>query len=176
MSNKILLIGPQGSGKSTQADLLSQFLNIPKISTGDIFRKIKEEDSEEGIRIRQILSSGQLVDDQTTAGLVRKRISNADCNNGFIMDGYPRTVEQLNIFDPDFNKAIYLNVQREEVVKRLLARGRADDTEELINKRLDLYYLQTQPLLDYYQEQGKLIEVLGIGDIQKIQDEIKKSI
>lgn len=165
------MIGPQGSGKSTQADLLSQYLNVPKISTGDIFRKLSGEDSEEARRVKEILGQGKLVDDETTAGIVRKRVQK---ENGFIMDGYPRTVEQLKIFDPDFSKVIYLNVPKEEVVKRLLARGRADDTKELINKRLELYYLQTQPLLDYYQEQGKLIEVDGMGDINQIQDEIKK--
>ncbi len=173
MTHKILLIGPQGSGKSTQADLLAQFLNVPKISTGDIFRKLSEEDSEEAGRVKEILGQGKLVDDETTAGIVKNRVQK---ENSFIMDGYPRTVEQLKIFDPDFSKVIYLNVPREEVVKRLLVRGRADDSEELINKRLELYYLQTQPLLDYYQEQGKLIEVDGMGDINQIQDEIKKFI
>lgn len=170
---KILLIGPQGSGKSTQADLLSQHFGVPKISTGDIFRKLSKEVSEEARRVKEILGQGKLVDDETTAEIVRRKVQK---ENGFIMDGYPRTVEQLKIFDPDFSKVIYLNVPREEVVKRLLARKRADDTKELINKRLELYYQQTQPLLDYYQKQGKLIEVLGMGDINQIQDEIKKFI
>lgn len=171
MIQKILLIGPQGSGKSTQAELLAQYLNVPKISTGDIFRKLSKEGSEEARRVKEILGQGKLVDDETTAEIVKRKVQK---ENGFIMDGYPRTVEQLKIFDPDFSKVIYLNVPREEVVKRLLARKRADDTEELINKRLELYYQQTQPLLDYYQKQGKLIEVLGMGDINQIQDEIKK--
>ncbi len=170
---KILLIGPQGGGKSTQADLLAQYLGVPKISTGDIFRKLSGEDSEEAKRVKEILGQGKLVDDETTAEIVKNRVQK---ENGFIMDGYPRTVEQLKIFNPDFSKVIYLNVQREEVVKRLLARKRADDTKELINKRLELYYQQTQPLLDYYQKQGKLVEVSGMGDINQIQDEIKKFI
>ncbi len=173
---RIVLIGPQGSGKSTQAELLAKDLNLPKITVGDIFRQIASEDSEEGRRINQILSAGQLVDDQTTASLVKKRLEKDDINGGFIMDGYPRTIEQQNIFDPNFDKAVYLNVPKEEVVSRLLQRGRVDDTKELINKRLDLYYQQTQPLLDYYKKQGILVEVDGLGDIQRIQDEIKKSI
>ena len=173
---KILLIGPQGSGKSTQADLLAQYLNVPKISTGDIFRKLREEDSEEGKRIKQILDSGQLVDDQTTSELVKKRLSEADVQQGFIIDGYPRTVEQLNLFDPQFDKVVYLKVADEEVVKRLLLRGREDDTEELIKTRLDLYNQHTQPILDYYKNQGILVEVDGTGDIQRIQDEIKTHI
>jgi len=173
---KILLIGPQGSGKSTQADFLAKSFNVPKISTGDIFRELMREDSKEGKRLKEILASGKLVDDQTTSEIVKERVIQEDCRNGFIMDGYPRTVEQLNMFDPEFNKVIYLNVEKMEVVKRLLARGRADDTEELINKRLDLYYLQTQPLIDYYAQKGILVEVDGMGDIKGIKDEIKKQI
>lgn len=173
---KILMIGPQGSGKSTQAQALAKELNLPKITMGDIFRQIAGQDTEEGKRIKQILDSGQLVDDQTTAGLVKKRVSEKDAENGFIMDGYPRTIEQANIFEPEFDKVIYLNVPRDEVINRLIQRGRADDTIELINRRLDLYYQQTQPLLDYYKNSGKLIEISGIGDIQKVQNEIKKSI
>lgn len=173
---KILLIGPQGSGKSTQAEFLAKDLGLPKITMGDLFRQIAITDSEEGRRIKQILDSGQLVDDQTTAGLVKRRVDGGNTRDGFIMDGYPRTIEQVNIFDPNFDKVIYLDVPRESVVERLMQRGRADDTRELINKRLDLYYQQTQPLLDYYRKKGILVEIDGTGDIQKVQDEIKKSI
>ncbi len=170
---KILLIGPQGSGKSTQADLLAEYLNLPKISTGDIFRKLSKEDSEEAGRVKEILGQGKLVDDETTAEIVKKRVQK---ENSFIMDGYPRNINQLKLFDPGFNKVIYLKVSNEEVVKRLMNRGREDDTVDLIKIRLDLYYEQTLPLLDYYQKQGKLVEISGMGDINQIQDEIKKSI
>ncbi len=173
---KILFIGPQGSGKSTQADLLSRFLGLPKISTGDIFRQISTEDSEQGKKIRDLINAGNLVDDETTSEIVRNRLQQPDSKNGFIFDGYPRNIKQIELFDPGFDKVIYLKVPEEEVIKRMMARGRADDSLESIKKRLDFYFNQTQPLLDYYKQKRVLIEVSGMGDIERIQDEIKKSI
>src|SRR3989338_507134 len=126
---KILLIGPQGSGKSTQASLLAEYLGIPKISTGDIFRKLP--------KVKEILAAGKLVDDETTAEIVKKRLQETDCQNGFILDGYPRNITQKELFDPQFEKVIYLKVPDEELMKRLLARGREDDTPESIRTRLN---------------------------------------
>lgn len=173
---KILMIGPQGSGKSTQAELLAKDLGLPKITVGDIFRRISTLETEEGKRIKQILDSGQLVDDQITSELVKKRLEEEDARDGFILDGYPRTIEQVNIFDPNFDKVIYLDVPKENVVRRLAQRGRVDDTLELINKRLDLYYQQTKPLLDFYKNKGILLEVDGTGSIERVQEEIRKLI
>lgn len=173
---RILLIGPQGSGKSTQAELLAQFLNIPKISTGDIFRQIAQEDSENGRKIREIQNSGKLVDDKTTAKIVEERLKQPDTKEGFIMDGYPRNLTQKDLFDPLFEKVFYLKVPDEEVTKRMLFRGRADDTEESIRTRLNLYYGQTKPLLDYYRQKGLLVEIDGIRSVMEIQDEIRKYI
>ncbi|MBI2019554.1 nucleoside monophosphate kinase [Candidatus Daviesbacteria bacterium] len=173
---KILLIGPQGSGKSTQAEFLAQFLNIPKISTGDIFRQIATEDSENGRKVREIQNSGKLVDDETTARIVEERLKQEDAAGGFIMDGYPRNIRQKDLFDPHFEKVFYLKVPDSEVTKRMLARGRADDTQESIKMRLNLYYQQTKPLLDYYKSQGILTEINGMGSAGKIQDEIRKNI
>ncbi len=173
---KVLLIGPQGSGKSTQASILAGSLAVPKITLGDIFRRITTEDSDEGRRLKAILDSGQLVDDETAASLIRSRLDEPDVRKGFVMDGYPRTLQQANIFDPGFDRVIYLNVPREEVIKRLLGRGRADDTQELISKRLDAYYGQTEPLLDYYKQHGVLSEVDGIGEIDQIGQRILEEV
>ncbi len=173
---KLLLIGPQGSGKSTQGKLLSESLNIPFISTGDIFRNIATQDTDEGKRIKEILDAGRLVDDATATKLVEDRVMESDCANGFILDGYPRTVVQANSLNLEFDKAVYLKMPREQVLERLLKRGRSDDTEELINQRLDLYYQQTEPLIEHFKQKGILIEVNADADIQIVQDEIKKSV
>ncbi len=171
---KIVLFGPQGSGKSTQGKELAQHLNIPYLSTGDIFRNLPE-DSEEGKRIKQILAEGKLVDDQTTVEIVKNKLSEQKFKDDFILDGYPRTLEQLNSFDPQFDKVVYLKVPKEELIQRLLQRGRADDTLEIINTRLDHYFNQTEPLLDHFRQQGILEEIDGLGSIEKIQDNLKSS-
>lgn len=174
---KILLIGPQGSGKSTQGKFLAGSLNIPFISTGDIFREIASTDSEEGKRIKQILDQGKLVDDETVVSLIKNKLGEDAYKNGFILDGYPRTLEQAEkVDDLGFEKAIYFKIPQEVVVERLLKRGREDDTEELIKKRLELYSEQTEPLLEYYKNKGILVEINGVGDIDKIQNDIKEQI
>lgn len=173
----ILLIGPQGSGKSTQGLLLSEFLKIPFVVTGDILREISASDTDEGKRLKQILESGNLVDDQTVVKLIRRRVAKDDCENGFILDGYPRTMEQAKaVEDLNFNKAIYINAPREEVIQRLLKRGRIDDNEELINKRLELYFKATEPLLEYFKNKGILVEIAGVGEVEKIQNDIKNNL
>lgn len=173
---KILLIGPQGSGKSTQAKLLAEYLKIPFISTGDIFRIMAEEGSELGQRVKNILNKGELMDDETASEIVRNQLSTPDLSRGFILDGYPRNLEQVQLFDPQFDRVIYLNVPEEELLKRLTARGREDDSPEAIKTRLDLYYVQTQPLLDYYKNQGILTEIDGIGSIEDVQQRIRDSL
>lgn len=174
---KILLIGPQGSGKSTQGKLLAQYLNILFISTGDIFREIALEDSEEGKRIKQIMNSGQLIDDQTTVGLVKERVQKDDCKDGFILDGFPRNLEQAQeIEDLGFDKVLFFKLPEDAVLERLLKRGRADDTLESIKTRLGLYYQQTEPLLKYYKDKGILTEIDGVGDVDDIQTSIRQAL
>lgn len=183
---KILLIGPQGSGKSTQGKLLSKQLNIPFISTGDIFREKALEDSEEGRRIKQILDSGKLVDDITTKQLVEERLQREDVQNGYILDGYPRTSQQADLFnnrDFKFDLAINFQLSYETAVTRLMSRGRSDDTPELIKTRIDLYKLKTDSLISSLKRFGVVKDVDAEGSVdevwnrvKKVQNEIKKSI
>lgn len=173
---KILLIGPQGAGKSTQAKLLSQYLGIPFISTGDIFREKSYEDSPEGVRIREILSQGKLVDDKTVSEMVEKTLKKDEFANGFIIDGYPRTLEQINYFNPAFDKVLYLKLSDEEATRRLMERGREDDTEDLIAERLKLYHDLTDPIIDYYEQKGILREIDGSASIEQVQEALRKAI
>lgn len=171
---KILFIGPQGSGKSTQAKLLAQFLNLPYLSSGDIFREIAKDEGELGQKIREMLNSGRLVDDQTTCEVVKKKLEEKDYHGGFIMDGFPRTLEQIKIFDPGFNLVFYLDVSKKISLERLLKRVREDDTPEVIEKRLIAYYIQTHPLLEYFNKLGILKEIDGEKSIDEIQDKIRE--
>ncbi len=176
---KILLIGPQGSGKSTQGKLLADYLKIPYISTGEIFREKSLQDTEEGRKIKQILDLGQLVDDETTKELVKMRLQRADSQNGYILDGYPRTLEQANLFSaaefkPDW--VVYLNVSKEVVVERLMKRGRADDTPELIKTRLQLYKDKTESLLQLLKGYGKLVEISGGGAVGQVQSRMREAL
>lgn len=166
---KILLIGPQGSGKSTQGKLLAQFLGLPYISTGDIFRQMRGE-------IKRILDQGKLVDDETTSKIVKEKLQEEKYQKGFIMDGYPRTLEQIRLHDPGFDKVIFLDLPDEEAIQRLLARGREDDTAQSIAERLKNYHTQTDPILDYYKQKAILTEIDGEGSIEDIQQKIKDSI
>ncbi len=176
---KILLIGPQGSGKSTQGKLLSQDLKIPYISTGDIFREKSLQDSEGGRKIKQILEVGQLVDDVTTRKLVEERLRKPDVKNGYILDGYPRTSEQTQLFDSidfKFDLVINFDLPDEIAIERLMKRGRSDDTPEIIKTRIELYKLKTEALLNALRGYGVVKNISAEGSIDDVYKRLRETI
>ncbi|MEO2069190.1 MAG: adenylate kinase [Desulfurobacteriaceae bacterium] len=181
---KVVFLGPPGAGKGTQAVRLAEKYEVPHISTGDILRSAVKEGTELGMLAKSYMDKGELVPDDVIIGIIRERLSQTDVKEkGFILDGFPRTLAQAESLDAmleelnmPLDKVIYLNVNDEEIVKRLLARGRADDTEEVIRNRLEVYRKQTAPLIDYYSAKGLLVEINGIGDIEEITKKIEESL
>ncbi len=170
----IIIMGPQGSGKTTQADLLAKKLYLQHIQTGQIYRQVAKEDSPLGRKIKIVLETGKLVDDQTTLQVVDKHLS--EIKTGLAIDGFPRTLVQAqrSLFPVD--KVVYLNVSDSQAIQRLTLRGREDDTKELIAERLKLYHRVTEQILDYYRHLGKLIEIDGSGTIEQTQELILQSL
>jgi len=180
---KIVLLGPPGAGKGTQAALLASQLGVPAISTGDMLRLAVASGSELGGRVQGIMASGALVDDATMADVVRDRLDQDDARQGFLLDGYPRTLQQVQTLDDHLaetnrpiDAVISLLADTDEVVARLLRRaeidGRADDNEETIRVRLQVYADQTAPLLEVYRSRGLLVEVNGLGEIDEVSDRV----
>lgn len=169
----IILMGPVGSGKTTQADILSKELGLPHIQTGEIYRKIATENSYIGKKIKTILDAGDLIDDETTFEVIDKHLK--EITGDFVIDGFPRTLVQAKkeIFDVD--KVFYIKISDKEALKRLLLRKRDDDTPEIIAERLKAYHQETEPILKYYKNQGKLVEIDGEGNIEEVYDRIKNS-
>lgn len=170
----IIILGPQGSGKSTQAGLLSQKLDLPMLDVGSLLRLKAREQTETGRKIKTLVERGELVDDSVTTALLQEELSDKKYKAGVVMDGAPRTVNQARLLEsivkPD--KVFYLAVPEEINVERLLKRGRQDDTPELIKTRLRLYHENTQPALDYYREKGILEEVDGTKSADGVFQEI----
>jgi len=172
-------MGPPGAGKGTQAVVVASALGIPHISTGDIFRANVSAGTPLGEEAQRYMDAGEYVPDSITNAMVRDRISHDDCNPGFLLDGYPRTLEQVNELDMmleadgrRLDRVIELTVDTDEVVGRLLKRaqdqGRADDTADVIRRRLEVYFEQTAPLVAVYRDRGILIEVDGMGDVAEV--------
>lgn len=170
-----VILGPQGSGKSTQGKLLNQQLGLPLIDMGDVLRKRAEASDPIAMRIQNIIKKGELLDDETLMSIFREEVGKAEYKNGFVLDGAPRTLEQARLIDNEvqLNKVFYLRVPDDVNTKRLLARGRADDTPELIAKRLALYHGQTEPVLGYYRQKGILEEIDGTKGIEEIFEDVK---
>lgn len=174
-TTQIVMLGPPGSGKGTQAALLSEVLGVPAISTGEMLRQAIETGSELGLRVAEIVGSGALVDDRTMADVVRARLGQDDAEGGFLLDGYPRTIEQvralngiLEELDVALDMVIFVDVPESELIRRALARRREDDTEEVIQHRLAVYREKTQPLVEHYREEGQLVTVDGHRPIAQV--------
>ena len=180
---RLLIMGPPGAGKGTQAKLIAEHYQIPAISTGDIFRAMKNADTPLARQVRAIMESGGYVSDEITNEIVEDRLAQSDCQPGFLLDGYPRTLQQVQTLDDylaeaerPLNAVISLVADTAEVVARLLRRaeidGRADDNEETIRVRLQVYAEQTEPLLDVYRTRGLLVEVNGLGEIDEVSERV----
>jgi len=171
---KLILIGIQGSGKSTQGNLLSRALNTPYLSTGHIFRELAKEHTAEGNYIRETLNAGDLIPDDQTLKIVSEYLKKDEYKNGYILDGFPRTTHQAEVFDRDITKVVYLKVSDKEALWRLSGRDdeRLDTTLKAIRKRINLFHQLTEPVLDFYRQRGILLEIDGEKSIEEINKEI----
>ena len=180
---RLLIVGPPGAGKGTQATGLAAAYRVPAISTGDIFRANIKNSTELGLRVKAIIDSGELVPDSLTNELVRDRIAEADARGGFLLDGYPRTLEQVSFLTDHLAEShaaidavVQLVVDPEIVVQRLrnraLEQGRADDTEEVIRNRLSVYETETAPIVAVYRDRGVLVEVDGVGSVAEVGERV----
>jgi len=175
---KLILIGIQGSGKSTQGTLLSEKLGIPYLSTGHIFREISKEKSPEGRYIKETMNAGYLISDDKTLEIVSEYLSRPAYEKGYVLDGFPRTSAQAQAFRNGINKVVYLRVSDKEALWRISGRAdtREDETLPAIRKRIDLFHRFTEPVLDYYRNKGVLVEIDGEQSIEKILGEIMDAI
>lgn len=178
---RIVLIGPPGAGKGTQAALLSEKLGVPHISTGDLFRANISENTELGKTAKSYIDAGNLVPSSVTNDMVAERIGEGDAAEGFLLDGYPRSVEQADALsemlaknDLTIDAVLEFAIDDDTVVERMLARGRADDTEEVIRHRMDVYRSETAPLLDYYA--GKVVKIDAVGEVNEISERAMKAL
>ncbi len=178
--HKILMLGPQGSGKGTQAARLSAKLGVPELSMGQLLRDAAAEGGEIGEQIAEIQRSGKLVSDQIALDVLKQRLGRPDVANGFVLDGYPRNEEQFRAFD-EFDTpttVIVIRVPREVSLARLQGRaaseGRADDTPEGITQRLAIYERDTEPMIEHYRARGFVHDVDGVGAVDEVTQRITK--
>jgi len=176
---KLILIGIQGSGKSTQGNLLSKQLGIPYLSTGHIFRQIAKEKTALGRYIKETINAGLLVPDEKTIRIVNNYLSRPEYKKGYILDGFPRTLEQAKKFKNNVDKVIYLEISEKEAIWRLFHRDdgeREDETLPALRKRIKLFFKHTLPVIDYYRKKKKLIEIDGSKSISDVNQEILKNL
>jgi adenylate kinase len=180
---RLILMGPPGAGKGTQAKVVAAHFGIPAISTGDIFRANIKNETELGLQVKSILASGGFVSDEVTNAIVADRLAQDDCQAGFLLDGYPRTLPQVAALDEllaskgqTLEHVLELTVDEDAVVQRLLKRaaveGRADDTEDVIRERMAIYHRETKPLSDTFRERGVLAEVDGMGEVDEVTERV----
>ncbi len=182
---RLLIMGPPGAGKGTQAEFIAREFGIPHVSTGDLFRANLAQGTALGQEAKKYMDAGEYVPDSVTNGMVRDRLKQSDAQSGFLLDGYPRTVAQVGELDgmlagKTLNKVIVLTADTNEIVGRLLKRaqeqGRADDTEEVIRRRLEVYEEQTAPLIDLYKNRGLIVQVNGLGAVEEVTQRIMQAI
>lgn len=180
---RLIIMGPPGAGKGTQAKYIAEHFGIPAISTGDIFRANVSQGTPLGVEAKRFMDAGEYVPDEVTNLMVRNRIDEDDAKPGFLLDGYPRTLAQVEELDGmieftghRLDAVVVLTVDQDEIVSRLLERaqkeGRADDTEDVIRRRQELYVEQTEPLIEVYRERGLLQEIDGMGEVDEVTKRI----
>ncbi|MBD7958290.1 adenylate kinase [Microbacterium sp. Sa4CUA7] len=184
---RLLIVGPQGSGKGTQGVRIADALDIPAVSTGDVFRAAVKDGTELGKQVQSLIEAGDLVPDELTSAVVRERLAQDDAARGFLLDGYPRNLGQVADLDAflagrgeQLTGVIELSVPREESMSRLTLRaaeqGRTDDTEEAIARRLAIYESETAPILDVYRERGIVDTIDGVGTLDEIAERIRTAL
>ncbi|MBN1394289.1 MAG: adenylate kinase [Pirellulales bacterium] len=177
---RIVFIGPPGSGKGTQAQRLVELYGLAHLSTGDMLRAAREAKTEIGLKADRYMSAGDLVPDDIIVTIITERIGQPDCRNGYLLDGFPRTIAQAQALDEmladkgtPLDAAVELKVPEEELFQRLAGRGRADDSPEVIRQRLEAYRKQTKPLLDYYNQQNLFVSIDGLGTVDEVFERAK---
>lgn len=187
LARRLLIVGPPGAGKGTQAVRIAELLGIPAISTGDIFRANVSQETELGVLAKSYMDKGEYVPDTVTNDMVRDRLGQEDAQAGFLLDGYPRTLPQVEALDGmlselgiALDRVLLLEVQTEEVVARLVERGReqgrSDDTEETIRRRIEVYSEQTAPLIDVFDQRGILRRVDGMASIDEVTAALREAL
>ncbi len=180
---RLILMGPPGAGKGTQAKFVAEHFGVPAISTGDIFRANVSQGTPLGVEAKKYMDAGEYVPDEVTNQMVRNRIAEPDAQPGFLLDGYPRTLAQVEELDSmivdtghQLDAVVAITADQDELVARLLARaqteGRADDTEEVIRRRQEIYLAETEPLIAVYKERGLVHEIDGMGEVEDVTKRI----